>query len=89
MYQFRNFFEVKKTVGGVNNLFFYYFQKGGGKGKIKHYVTPVRAGRVFMEVCGDMYWEEVKPWLRNITRMLPFEAIGKDNCNKNAIKLQS
>ena len=29
-----------------------------------------------MEVCGDMYWEEVKPWLRNITRMLPFEAIG-------------
>ena len=32
-----------------------------------------------MEVCGDMYWEEVKPWLRNITRMLPFEAIGNSS----------
>jgi len=66
---------------------------GGGKGKIKHYVTPVRAGRVFMEVCGDMYWEEVKPWLRNITRMLPFEAIAVnkeilDELNKTETALQ-
>ena len=48
---------------------------GGGKGSVKHYVTPVKAGRVIMEVCGQVYWEEVKPWLRVITRMLPFEAI--------------
>lgn len=48
---------------------------GGGKGSVKFYGTPIRAGRVIMEVAGNTYWEEVKPWLDNVCRMLPFEAI--------------
>jgi len=48
---------------------------GGGKGSVKYYGTPVRAGRVIMEVAGNVYWEEVQPWLNNVCKMLPFEAI--------------
>lgn len=32
---------------------------GGGKGNIDHYVTPVKAGRVIIEVGGPVEWEEV------------------------------
>ena len=46
---------------------------GGGKGSVKYYGTPVRAGRVIMEVAGNVYWEEVQPWLNNVCKMLPFE----------------
>ena len=28
-----------------------------------------------MEVGGNIYWEEVQPWLRTVCKMLPFEAI--------------
>lgn len=48
---------------------------GGGKGKIKHYETPVRAGRVVLEVGGKVLWEEVQPWLSVVATKLPFEAI--------------
>lgn len=48
---------------------------GGGKGSVKYYGTPVKAGRVIMEVGGNIYWEEVQPWLRTVCKMLPFEAI--------------
>ena len=46
---------------------------GGGKGSISHYVTPIKAGRVIMEVGGNLYWEEVRPWLSNVCTMFNFE----------------
>merc|ERR1712059_221487 len=48
---------------------------GGGKGAIDHYGTPIRAGRVIVEVGGKVIWEEVQPWLAAIAKKLPFEAI--------------
>lgn len=48
---------------------------GGGKGKIHHYVTPVRAGRVILEVAGNLMWEDESWWLQKLARVLPFEAI--------------
>lgn len=48
---------------------------GGGKGSVDTYGTPIRAGRVIMEVGGTVYWEEVKPWLTRVADRLPFEAI--------------
>ena len=35
---------------------------GGGKGSVKTYCTPVKAGRVILEVGGNVYWEEVRMW---------------------------
>jgi len=32
---------------------------GGGKGAIDHYVTPIKAGRVIIEVGGDCEYFEV------------------------------
>jgi large subunit ribosomal protein L16 len=32
---------------------------GGGKGPIDHYVTPVKAGRVIVELAGKCEFEEV------------------------------
>ena len=32
---------------------------GGGKGAIDHYVTPIKAGRVIVEVGGPIEFEEV------------------------------
>ncbi len=48
---------------------------GGGKGAIKHYVTPVKAGRVILEVAGNVMWQEVQPWLSKVARKLPFDAL--------------
>ena len=48
---------------------------GGGKGAIAEYGTPVRAGRVVVEVGGKLLWEEVQPWLARIAGKLPFDAI--------------
>ena len=48
---------------------------GGGKGSIHHYVTPVKAGRVVMEVGGKVLWEEVQPWLTTMALKLPFPAL--------------
>lgn len=66
---------------------------GGGKGSVKYYGTPVRAGRVIMEVGGNAYWEEVRPWLTRVARKLPFEAIAVnkdllDRLNKEEARLQ-
>jgi len=66
---------------------------GGGKGSIKYYGTPVRAGRVIMEVGGNVYWEEVRPWLNQICKMFSFEcvAVNKDlleRLNKEELRLQ-
>jgi len=32
---------------------------GGGKGSIDHYVTPVKAGRIIIELGGECEFEEV------------------------------
>lgn len=48
---------------------------GGGKGSIKGYATPVKAGRVILEVAGAISWEETHPWLSRIAACLPVEAI--------------
>merc|ERR1719158_1783015 len=48
---------------------------GGGKGSIDGYGTPVRAGRVIVEVGGKIVWEEARKWLSTIAGKLPFEAI--------------
>ena len=48
---------------------------GGGKGKIKSYITPIKAGRVIVEVGGKVSWEETRPWLSRIAACLPMEAI--------------
>jgi len=47
---------------------------GGGKGAIDHYVTPLKAGRIVLEIAGNCTFEEVRPWLEQIANNLPFEA---------------
>ncbi|KAK2583326.1 hypothetical protein KPH14_009328 [Odynerus spinipes] len=48
---------------------------GGGKGAINHYVTPVKAGRVIIEVGGQIEFFEVKKLLTQIANLLPFKAM--------------
>lgn len=47
---------------------------GGGKGPINHYVFPVRANRMILEMGGRMEFLEVKKFLVNIAKILPFKA---------------
>jgi len=48
---------------------------GGGKGPIDHYITPVKHGRVIVEVGGHCEFQEVKPMLDEVAHKLPFKAI--------------
>nr|CAD7596135.1 unnamed protein product [Timema genevievae] len=47
---------------------------GGGKGAIDHYVTPIKAGRVIVEIGGNCEFSEVKPMLEMVAHKLPFKA---------------
>ncbi|XP_066561918.1 large ribosomal subunit protein uL16m isoform X2 [Amia ocellicauda] len=47
---------------------------GGGKGAIDHYVTPVRCGRLVLELGGHCELDEVKPVLTEVAKKLPFPA---------------
>ncbi|XP_020491562.1 39S ribosomal protein L16, mitochondrial [Labrus bergylta] len=47
---------------------------GGGKGAIDHYVTPVRYGRLILEVGGKVELGEVEHILIEIAKKLPFPA---------------
>ncbi|KAM7015565.1 large ribosomal subunit protein uL16m [Tautogolabrus adspersus] len=47
---------------------------GGGKGAIDHYVTPVRYGRLIVEVGGKVELGEVEHILIEIAKKLPFPA---------------
>nr|CAG4644294.1 EOG090X0DE4 [Lepidurus arcticus] len=47
---------------------------GGGKGPIDHYVTPVKAGRVIVEVGGACEFAEVNAFLKEMAHNLPFKA---------------
>nr|XP_020464904.1 39S ribosomal protein L16, mitochondrial isoform X2 [Monopterus albus] len=47
---------------------------GGGKGAIDHYVTPVRCGRLIVEVGGKVELAEVEHILIEVAKKLPFPA---------------
>ncbi|KAM4593704.1 large ribosomal subunit protein uL16m [Odontesthes bonariensis] len=47
---------------------------GGGKGAIDHYVTPVRYGRLIVELGGKVELEEVEHVLTEVAKKLPFRA---------------
>ncbi|XP_062302890.1 39S ribosomal protein L16, mitochondrial [Osmerus eperlanus] len=47
---------------------------GGGKGAIDHYVTPVKYGRLIVEVGGRLELGEVEPILKEVAKKLPFPA---------------
>lgn len=48
---------------------------GGGKGAIDHYVTPVKAGRIILELGGKCEYIEVQDVLEDVAHKLPFKAI--------------
>jgi len=47
-------------------------KRGGGKGKIVDWETPVRAGRVIFEIAGRGGFDEVEYFLREIASISPF-----------------
>lgn len=51
---------------------------GGGKGNINHYVTPIRAGRVILEMGGHCEFSQVQDMLRIVAEKLPFKAMVVD-----------
>lgn len=61
---------------------------GGGKGEITHYVTPIRAGRVILEVGGRLEFEEALPFLHTVAERLPFSAIAIDHQGLSDLRQQ-
>lgn len=47
---------------------------GGGKGPLSHYITPVKEGRMIIELGGYFEYYEVKDMLRIVAHNLPFKA---------------
>lgn len=47
---------------------------GGGKGAIDHYVTPIKSGRIILELGGTCEFKEVKDFLQTYANQLPFKA---------------
>ena len=47
---------------------------GSGKGSIDHYVTPIRAGRIIIEMGGHLEFEEAVHILKRVADKLPFKA---------------
>lgn len=56
---------TKKSVG---------MKMGGGKGSVHHYVTPVKAERIIVEVGGHCTYEEVYKTLNGLAGVMPFKA---------------
>ncbi|XP_075073075.1 large ribosomal subunit protein uL16m [Mixophyes fleayi] len=48
---------------------------GGGKGAVDHYVTPIKADQLILEVGGRCEFAEVLPMLTQVAKKLPFPAI--------------
>jgi len=46
---------------------------GGGKAAIHHYVTPVKAGRVILEMGGPVEFEQVHKIMRQVSIKMPFK----------------
>lgn len=61
---------------------------GGGKGAIDHYVTPIKAGRVIVEVGGKCEFKQVLPFLREVAEKLPFKAKATSFEMMEAAKIQ-
>ncbi|KAL5274908.1 MRPL16 family protein [Megaselia abdita] len=61
---------------------------GGGKGAIDHYVTPVKAGRVILEMGGTCEFQEVQPFLTQVANQLPFDAIAVSKEELEAMKIE-
>lgn len=47
---------------------------GGGKGNVHHFATPVKKGRIVVEIGGQCEFDEVRPFLKQVAGKLPFEA---------------
>ncbi|XP_007445493.3 39S ribosomal protein L16, mitochondrial-like [Python bivittatus] len=47
---------------------------GGGKGAIDHYVSAVKTGRLIVEIGGHCEFAEVKHFLTQVAKKLPFQA---------------
>jgi large subunit ribosomal protein L16 len=47
---------------------------GGGKASIHHYVTPVRAGHVIVEIGGRIEFEDCQYFLESLAKRMPFDA---------------
>lgn len=47
---------------------------GGGKGAIDHYVTPVKHGKIILELGGKCEFQEVEAFLQRYANQLPFKA---------------
>ncbi|KAL7033638.1 hypothetical protein ACKWTF_007655 [Chironomus riparius] len=47
---------------------------GGGKGAIDHYATPIKKGRIIVELGGKCEFEEVEEFLQKYANQLPFPA---------------
>jgi large subunit ribosomal protein L16 len=47
---------------------------GGGKGAVDHYVTPIRSGKIILELGGKCEFAEVKDFLQLYANQLPFKA---------------
>ncbi|KAM4703942.1 large ribosomal subunit protein uL16m [Rhinophrynus dorsalis] len=47
---------------------------GGGKGAVDHYVTPIKADQLILEVGGRCEFQEVQPILTQVAKKLPFPA---------------
>lgn len=47
---------------------------GGGKGAIDHYVTPIKSGRIILELAGRLEYKEAFPILNMVAQKLPFKA---------------
>jgi len=58
-----------KTKKGISK------RMGGGKGAPHHYVTPVKAGRVILEIGGEIEYPRVEPMLTRTAGKLPFKAM--------------
>ncbi|XP_055685577.1 39S ribosomal protein L16, mitochondrial [Lutzomyia longipalpis] len=48
---------------------------GGGKGAIDHYVSPIKEGRVIMELGGHLEYPEAYKILQLVAHKLPFKAL--------------
>ena len=62
---------------------------GGGKGAIDHYVTPVKGGRVILELGGKIEFAEAERFLKEVAHNLPFKAIATSYEKMEAEKMKA
>uniref|UniRef100_A0A1A7WFQ6 Large ribosomal subunit protein uL16m n=1 Tax=Iconisemion striatum TaxID=60296 RepID=A0A1A7WFQ6_9TELE len=63
---------------------------GGGKGAIDHYVTPVRCGRLIIEMGGMVELGEVEHILSEVAKKLPFPAkVMSKESHADMLKMQA